>query len=462
MLLELLRTHAAERPDGIAVIEADGTAVRFSELVSQAEAVARWLEAEGVDRFAVQTTSLPDLLAVLAGASLVGAEPCAYRADLSGDDLVAMLERFEHRVLLGPSDPPTVATRAVPIAEARLEAGDLPPAADQSPLLVLTTGTTGVPKGARHDWRRLLAAAGGRKPAPGTRWLFAYNPYQFAGVQMLVHVLSVGGVLVVPTSNRPRDALEAMRVHAVTHVSATPTFWRFLLAGLRPGDTSALALQQITLGGEAVGERVLEELHVAFPEVPISQIYAATEFGSAVSVRDGDIGLPASVLERGPDADVRFKIVDDELWVSSRVGMTGYFGDDRSGGSGEAEWRPTGDRVELRDDRIVFLGRTSETINVGGVKVHPLPIEDAIARVPGVQLVRVFGRKNPMTGQIVAAEVVAAPDVDTGALEVAIKEACSAGLPTAARPRRIRFVDSLEMRGDKLARGVAAAEERSS
>lgn len=457
MLLELLRTHASERPEAIAVIEADGTTVRFADIVSQAEAVARWLAAEGFDRFAVQTTSLPDLLAVLAGASLVGAEPCAYRPDLAGDDLVATMQRFEHQVVLGRSEPPSRGTRVVAIADARLDDGDLPPPSDRSPLLVLTTGTTGEPKGARHDWRRLLAAASGRKSAPGTRWLFAYNPYQFAGVQMLVHVLSVGGVLVVPVTNRPRHALDAMRAHAVTHVSATPTFWRFLLAELRTVDASSLALQQITLGGEAVGERVLEELHRVFPEVPVSQVYAATEFGSAVSVRDGDIGLPASVLERGPDADVRFKIVDDELWVSSRVGMTGYFGDGEPDGSADAPWRPTGDRVELRGDRIVFLGRTSETINVGGVKIHPLPIEDAIARVPGVRLVRVYGRKNPMTGQIVAADVVADDGFELDALEEAIKAACNA-LPRAARPRRVRFVPEIEMRGDKLARGAVADE----
>src|SRR6266700_1718323 len=111
-------------------------------------------------------------------------------------------------------------------------AGPVPDDAGRSPILILTTGTTGDPKGARHDWRRLLRAAEGRAPATGSRWLLAYNLHQFAGVQMLVHVLSVGGTLVLPASNRPRDALDVLRRCRVTHASATPTFWRFLLAEL--------------------------------------------------------------------------------------------------------------------------------------------------------------------------------------------------------------------------------------
>jgi acyl-CoA synthetase (AMP-forming)/AMP-acid ligase II len=320
--------------------------------------------------------------------------------------------------------------------------GELPPtAADAAPLLVLTTGTTGEPKGIHHDWRRLLATAKDRRPEPGSRWLLAYNLHQFAGIQMLVHVLSVGGTLVVPPSNQPVDAVETMLRHDVTHASATPTFWRFLLAQLARGGTPRPAkLSQITLGGEAVNAAVLTDLRAAFPDARISHIYAATEIGSAVSVRDEEIGLPASVLERGADDDVRFKIVDGELWAASRIGMVG-----------SDEWRATGDLVEVRGDRIVFMGRTSEIINVGGVKVHPLPIEEIVLEVPGVELARVFGRDNPISGQIVAVDVVVTDGEDEDKVTDAIRDAC-ADLPPASRPRRIRAVENLEILGGKVKR----------
>jgi len=71
--------------------------------------------------------------------------------------------------------------------------------------------------------------------------------------------------------------------------------------------------------------------------------------------------------------------------------------------------------------------------------------------VPGVRLAHAYGRTNALTGQIVAVDVVADPDTDRDELDAAIRKAC-AGLPSAAQPRRIRFVDELRLREGKIAR----------
>lgn len=243
-----------------------------------------------------------------------------------------------------------------------------------------------------------------------------------------------------------------MRAHGVTHASATPTYWRFLLAELRADGGPVPRLRQITLGGEAIPAPVLDALATTFPDAAISQVYAASEFGSSSSMRDGRSGLALDVLARGDDADIRMKIVDGELWVRSRVGMLGYYGEEPLDADG---WRPTGDLVEVVGDRIVFCGRTSEVINVGGVKVHPLPIEERVGAVPGVDMARVYGRPNALTGAIVALEVVAAPGADTEQLAADIRAAC-VDLPPAARPRSIRFVDSIATAGNKIVRRTDA------
>ena len=64
---------------------------------------------------------------------------------------------------------------------------------------------------------------------------------------------------------------------------------------------------------------------------------------------------------------------------------------------------------KITDEHRAFIGRKSEVINVGGVKVHPLPIEQLVQSVPGVRAVHCYGRKNPVTGQVVALEVVRVP-----------------------------------------------------
>ena len=110
------------------------------------------------------------------------------------------------------------------------------------------------------------------------------------------------------------------------------------------------------------------------------------------------------------------------------------------------------DGGHLTPDRHLVRGRgrRGEIINVGGVKVHPLPIEERVSAVPGVDMARVHGRPNPMTGAIVALEVVAAPGSDQQALKAAIRAACE-DLPAAARPRSIRFVDDIVTFADVMA-----------
>jgi acyl-CoA synthetase (AMP-forming)/AMP-acid ligase II len=445
MLIELLRRAADEVPGQPVVLTHQGS-LSYADCLSRAEALARGLEARSIERFACLVDDVGKLIALLCAASATGVESCVYPDRLTDDDLHEFAEPFGHEVVV--TDRQLAGTEAVPIEQFADGGGELPPPPDRAPVLILTTGTTGRPKGVRHDWARLVDSVRHPDEAPGARWLLAYNLNQFAGIQILLHVLASQATLVVGATRQPRDAVAAMRELGVTHVSATPTFWR--LATSRLDDAAAAAgieLKQITLGGEAVPEPLLEQLRRRFPGVRISQVYAANEFGSAVSVRDGRSGLPLSVLERDRDAEVQFRIVDGELHARSRVGMLGYLGEGDTG----AGWRATGDLVEVRGDRIHFVGRSSEIINVGGVKVHPLPVEELVGSLDGVEIARAYGRANPVAGQIVAVDVVARPDVDTDRLGAEIRAACES-LPPAARPRRVRFVEALELRDTKLAR----------
>jgi acyl-CoA synthetase (AMP-forming)/AMP-acid ligase II len=448
VLIDLLAAGARARSAEPIVVSTRGT-VTYAECLARAERFAAGFEALGITRCAVLVGDPADLVAVLCGASAVGVEPCVYPTALDEPAVVELAADFDHDTVVVDGGRAVGPLRTVHV-DTLAEAGTAPlgvrPAV--APVLILTTGTTGRPKGARHDWNRLVPAAQSRAGAPEARWLLAYNLNQFAGIQMLLHVLASGATLVVPDSNQPRDALRAMVDLSVTHASATPTFWRVLVNLMGESAGEGLALEQITLGGEAVPAALLDAIHARFPRARVSQVYASTEFGSSVAVGDASNGLPVSVLERGDDAPVQFRIVDDQLEVRSRVGMLGYYGADDVD---TADWRPTGDLVEVRDGRIHFVGRVSEVINVGGVKVHPLPVEAIVSGVDGVAICHVYGRNNPLSGQIVAVDVVAEAGVDTEQLDDAIRVACESR-PAAAPPRRIRFVDELDVRENKVTR----------
>jgi acyl-CoA synthetase (AMP-forming)/AMP-acid ligase II len=447
-VIELLERVASDDPDRAAVVTHTVTR-SYREVLDDARRVAAALARAGVTRLAVVDHEAPVIVPLLAGASAAGVEVTQY-PPAEPDEIRRLLASFDHDVLVTDRrDLAGLGARIVPTSEL-LDAAPsvrLPPA-DARPHLVLTTGTTGAPRGVRHDWTRLTSGASHVSDGAGQRWLLAYGLHQFAGLQVLLHVFAAGATLVAPAPRRPTEGLAAMRELGVTHASATPTYWRFVVAELRADGGPVPELRQVTLGGEAIPGPLLDVLRATFAGASVSQVYAASEFGSTGSVRDGRPGLSVDVLDRGDAAPVDLRVVDGELWVRSRTGMLGYYGEPPVDADG---WRPTGDLVEVVGDRVVFRGRSTDVINVGGVKVHPLPVEERVAAVPGVDLARVHGRPNAMTGAIVALEVVPTPGADLDALKLALRAAC-ADLPSAARPRSIRFVETLDTAGGKIVR----------
>jgi len=447
-MIELLREAALEVPDHPAIITPDRT-LTFAELATAAETAAAALLERRIERFAVLDDDPATVWALLAAASLAGSEICVYPVAATDEAVDELRERLEHDTI--------VSTRAVK-GDGVLDPEELlggterftgDPVEGPRRLLVLTTGTSGHPQAAQNEWARVLRVAGRIDATPDHRWLLAYGLNQFGGLQILIHVTAARATLVSAESFQPRDALAAMREHHVTHASGTPTFWRFILAEIRADKGPVPALRQVTLGGEAVPSALLDQLKATFTGARISQIYGATEMGQNITVRDGRAGLPLSVLDEG--GDLVFRIEDGELWVRSKSSMLGYY---KQEPLAEGAWRATGDLVEVVNDRIMFRGRKSEVINVGGVKVHPLPIEERVSQVPGVALAHAFGRPSKMVGHIVALEIVPTEGVDEEDLRAAIREA-TADLPPAARPRSIKFVPTMDTAGNKLRRGIA-------
>jgi acyl-coenzyme A synthetase/AMP-(fatty) acid ligase len=448
-VIELLRRAADRDPDATAMIAESG-AWSYGRLLAEAEAFAGGLRDAGIDRFAIVSNDIPVVVALLAGSSLIGAEACVYAPDIAADEMERQAASFSHGVVVSDrTDLGEPAVRVIAPESLRGEGIASAVLPERRALLVLTTGSTGAPKGVRHDWSRQLARIQNARHGSGQVWLLAYGPQQFAGLQVLIHVLGTGATLVAPAVRRPQSVLELIHDHGVDHISATPTFWRFMLAELRADSRPVPHLRQITLGGEAAPGALLEELREAFPDARISHIYAGSEFGSTGSVRDGTDGLPASLLESSTGAEVSLRIVDGELWVRSSASMLGYHGEDDRPAD---EWWPTGDLVDVVDDRIVFRGRKTDVINVGGVKVHPLPVEERVAAVDGVRAARVYGRANALVGAVVAVDVVPEGAVEERDLKSLIRDAC-ADLPRPWQPRSIQVVEELAMKENKVVRG---------
>jgi acyl-coenzyme A synthetase/AMP-(fatty) acid ligase len=111
----------------------------------------------------------------------------------------------------------------------------------------------------------------------------------------------------------------------------------------------------------------------------------------------------------------------------------------------------TGDMVELQAGRYYFRGRKGGIINVGGLKIYPEEVEAVINADPRVRMSLVKGRRNPITGSVVVAEVVLADErcsADTQSTEAVKNDllaACRRALAAHKVPAMLRFVPALEM-----------------
>lgn len=425
---------------------------RYGEFFEYCRRLANGLLHLKGDRFACYMADSPELVAVILAAGMSGKSLLLLNRELTAQQLSAILLRHPVDTLISDTELDVILPATVLIADTLDELSNGEPLAEyrEGEILILTSGTTGEPKCVRYSWPVLFAQVSERPASEDERWLLAYRLNHFAGLQMLAHVLRNGSTLVFAESNKVTHALQAARQCAVTHISSTPTFWRYALASL-PASEHGLALEHITLGSEAVSASLLEQLKLTFPRARIVHIYASTEAGSCVSVSDMRPGLPVSILHRTEDSAVQFRIVDGELHIRSTHGMDGYAGSVECAARDAEGWLASGDLVKIENDRILFLGRRSETINVGGVKVHPLEVENIVCALPCVKLARVFGQANPVAGQIVAVDVVAQAGYTDQVVEEAIREACLA-LSRHARPRSINFVAAIETNNLKLKR----------
>ena len=314
--------------------------------------------------------------------------------------------------------------------------------ATQGAITILTSGTTGKPKAVEHTWESLSRPVRFSNTAFGDRWLLTYQPHLYAGLQVILQCLLNFGALVLPPPSASADEIAELAVKADVHfASATPSYWRWLMTMAGPDRLRHIPLRQITLGGEAADQATLDALKQCFPRTRLVHIYATTELGRCFSVSDGREGFPAMFLGKESPDGVEMRIDDGELVVRSANCMSRY--DRKSSSPGRTDWFHTGDLVQVIDERVIFVGRKTDMINVGGNKVAPVQVENVIRAVPGVADAHVYGEPSSIVGEIVKCDLVIQTGFDSQEVERAVRAKTSSNLAGFQRPRLITIVDAI-------------------
>ncbi len=322
--------------------------------------------------------------------------------------------------------------------------------------ILLTSGTTGAPKLVVHSLSSLVGPLDDKLIARDAVWSTFYDVRRYGGLQVLLRALVGGGAMVLSSSSEEVGAFLARAGRrGVTHISGTPSHWRKVLMS---GKTSSMSPRYVRLSGEIADQAVLANLQAAYPKAEVAHAFASTEAGVVFDVRDGLAGFPVSYVDR-PPFDVEMRIVEGSLRVRSSRTAKRYLASSLALQDNDG-FVDTGDLLERVDGRYYFVGRREGVINVGGQKVFPEEVEAVINRHPGVRMVRVVPRYSPITGALVAAEVVPVrPDpLAEAALRESILKHCRNDLQPHKVPVSVRFVPALEIAASgKISRNNAGS-----
>ncbi len=306
-----------------------------------------------------------------------------------------------------------------------------------SHIVIFTSGTTGQPKQVEHTVSTLTRAVRVGEWHADDRWAYAYNPTHMAGLQVFFQAFENKNTLVNVFHLSRSEVYQCIEKYSITHLSATPTFYRLLL----PYEKAYPSVRRVTLGGEKSDQSLYGTIHKIFPMAKINNVYASTEAGTLFASRGDSFQIPEAFRDK-------FRVEDGELLIHrSLLGESDSFLFD-------SDYYHSGDMIEWVDAEkgiFRFKSRKNELINVGGYKVNPGEVEAAINSMEGVCQSLVYGRPNSVLGNILCAEVQL--EGGTSLNELDIRRYLQTCLQDFKIPRRIKFVETISLtRTGKLKR----------
>ncbi len=512
----LVGAAARDLPDRLAVVEAGGRGMTWSQLDDEVGRIATGLGTSGVlaghrvllvlgNRLEFVTTYLGVLRAQAVAVPVNPGSPPA--------ELAALLVDCGARLVVADTDTLPAVREAVARTEVRRAAHDegrpvprvvavgaepasgeatyddlraetvrpVPPLPDPEKLAVLlyTSGTSGRPRGAMLTHRALLANV---DQVAAVDPPMIHSDDVVLGVLPLFHVYGLGAVLggvirhraklVLTDRFDPEGTLDLIEDEACSVVPVAPPVFH----AWRGVDALAERLgpvRMILSGSAPLPAEVVEEF-TASTRVPIHQGYGLTEAAPVVtSTLLSAVPKPGSVGAALRGIDLR--LVDDdghpldgaqaedpgEIQIRGANLFSGYW-PDGADGPGSDGWWATGDVGFLDPDGDLYLvDRVKEIVIVSGFNVFPTEVEAVLHEVPGVRQAAVVGVPDERTGEAVVAYVVPAPDVTADSVRAAVHAAGEERLAPYKRPGRVEIVEALPHTvTGKVRKGVLRGAER--
>lgn len=477
------RQAAARSPRAIAVVDETRGRFTYAELVDNSDRAARVLldRVRPGERIGVLARNHVGLLEVLIGASTAGIDVVLVNTGLSGPQLAAVAEEQELGLLVHDLEfADRLGSVTVPLlsedellaaiqtaggsetvggprdASARDgAAAPLTPPERPGRTIVLTSGTTGSPKGARRPTPKgfsALASILSRIPLrPRQTVVLAAPIFHTWGYAFLQLSIGLRSTIVLSRRFDPAETRASLRRHRAEVLAAVPVMIQRMLelpADRTDGRLGGEQLRIVAVSGSALPSGFATRFMASYGPV-LHNLYGSTEC-SWVAIADPE-DLAADPDSSGrPPKGTRVSIVgdDDEEVGPGEIGRV-FVGNDLlfegyTNGQTKDVWHgltSIGDLGRWHDGRLRIEGREDDMIVSGGENVYPAELEGVIAAMPEVREVSVFGVPDEQFGKRLVACVVLVPDAALTDDEVV--ERARAGVARHSLPREVVFLDEL-------------------
>ncbi len=460
----LLSAAAIRHGDRDGIIDERG-AVSWTELDRRSTRVAHELRRRGIgagDGVALLARNHRGFLDATFGAAKLGARLILLNTDFAGPQIREVCGREgtkvlicddEYRDLIGDDlGAPVIDEQELErVATAGGAPGPLPRPAEHTRVIILTSGTTGTPKGAARAEPKSLIQVGAllHKVPFHTRQTIAIGAPIFHALGFATMALSVA--LGSTMRLRRKFTAEAFADDLTQSDAAVvvPVMMRRVLALEDLGERDFSRLKILFCGGSQLGAELCRDLTKAFGPV-VYNLYGSTEVAYATIATPEELAIePGSVGSPPPGAVV--KILDEHgrelptgttgrIFVNNGFAFEGYTG----GGSKEVidGLMSSGDVGHFDRHGLLHVdGRDDEMIVSGAENVFPREVEELLAEHPGIDEAAVVGVPDDEWGQRLAAYIVRTPgsEVDVEDVKGYVRE----HLARYKVPRDVTFLDEL-------------------
>ena len=398
-----------------------------------------------------------------------GAVAVAVNPKLTPDEQRRVLASTGAKLWLGPVACET------PLSLVRRErppAGNLKGRAlgiDAPALMLMTSGTTGTPKGVVHNLRSLsarlalnISAIGHADLARTLNVLPAFFGHGLIG--NCLTALAAGGALHVwtgPDVNELRGLSDFLDRERITFMSSVPSFWKI---AMRMSGGPRHPLARVHVGSAPLSLEFWTEISRWVGTKRVFNMYGMTETanwigGAALDdprAGDGLVGHTwgGSVAVLREDGKVSMRGSGEVILNTPSIMLGFHDMPDKTAEAFHGSWFRTGDIGEIdAEGRLFLVGRIKNEINRGGIKVPAEEIDMLLERHPDIAEACAFGLPDPVSGECVAVAIVMRPG--SSGSDDTIKEWCRAHIRAEAVPSQIfRLAEIPRNERGKIVRSV--------